>query len=181
MRWLELPSIHGWPPSDRLDGASSSPVIAKGMVEIFGAEAGVRNFAPHPPCGQSRRPRLIAKIRKDRNVAACCYYYKATFNPTLARLTRAGGTPLPKRRASHEGRYFESVCPGSTMDWMEDPRSDLWAFPRGMARDGGFGPGSAKWTSKYGSVATSFYNIGTADGINEAGLVANALYLVESD
>jgi choloylglycine hydrolase len=70
---------------------------------------------------------------------------------------------------------------GRTMDWMEDPHSDLWAFPRGMARDGGFGAGSAKWTSKYGSLVTSFYNVGTADGMNEAGLVANALYLVESD
>jgi penicillin V acylase-like amidase (Ntn superfamily) len=74
-----------------------------------------------------------------------------------------------------------SYIAARSMDWAEDPGSDLWAFPRGMARDGGSGPGSAEWTSKYGSVITSFYNIGTADGINEAGLVANALYLVESD
>lgn len=70
---------------------------------------------------------------------------------------------------------------GRTMDWMEDPGSDLWAFPRGMAREGLAGAGAAKWTSKHGSVISAFYNIGTADGINDAGLVANALYLTETD
>jgi choloylglycine hydrolase len=50
-----------------------------------------------------------------------------------------------------------------------------------MARDGGVGRRSIKWTSKYGSVIATFHNVATADGINDAGLVANALYLVESD
>jgi penicillin V acylase-like amidase (Ntn superfamily) len=35
--------------------------------------------------------------------------------------------------------------------------------------------------SKYGSLITSGYDVGTADGINEKGLVANVLYLAESD
>jgi penicillin V acylase-like amidase (Ntn superfamily) len=67
------------------------------------------------------------------------------------------------------------------MDWAEDPGTDLWAFPREMERDGGMGDGSIKWKSKYGSVIASFYNIATVEGMNDAGLVANALYLVESD
>jgi choloylglycine hydrolase len=67
------------------------------------------------------------------------------------------------------------------MDWAENPGTDLWAFPRGLSRDGGAGTGSIKWTAKYGSVIASFYNIATVDGMNEAGLVANALYLVEAD
>ena len=50
-----------------------------------------------------------------------------------------------------------------------------------MQRDGGLGEGSIKWTSRYGSVISSFYNIATVEGMNEAGLVANTLYLVESD
>jgi penicillin V acylase-like amidase (Ntn superfamily) len=70
---------------------------------------------------------------------------------------------------------------GRSMDWAEDPNTDLWWFPRGMARDGGAGPKSIKWSSKHGSVISSFYNIATVDGMNDAGLVANALYLVESD
>src|SRR5262249_30776961 len=34
---------------------------------------------------------------------------------------------------------------------------------------------------KYGSLAVSSYEAGTADGMNEKGLVMNGLYLVESD
>jgi|GEM_PF-1722778 len=49
-----------------------------------------------------------------------------------------------------------------------------------MNRDGGAGSNSFSWVSKYGSVCTSFYDGGTADGMNEAGLVGNMLYLVES-
>lgn len=70
---------------------------------------------------------------------------------------------------------------GRTMDWMEDPGTDLWAFPRGMARDGAAGPGSIKWTSRHASVISSFYNIATVDGMNDAGLVANTLYLAEAN
>jgi len=70
---------------------------------------------------------------------------------------------------------------GRSMDWMEDPKTDLWAFPQGMKRDGGLGQGSMSWTSKYGSVIASFYNVATVEGMNSAGLVANTLYLVETD
>jgi choloylglycine hydrolase len=70
---------------------------------------------------------------------------------------------------------------GRTMDWYDDTGTDLWAFPRGMVRDGGVGPGSIKWKSKYGSLVADIYDIATADGINDAGLVANILYLTESD
>jgi penicillin V acylase-like amidase (Ntn superfamily) len=70
---------------------------------------------------------------------------------------------------------------GRSMDWAEDPGTDLWSFPRGLKRDGGAGPGSIEWTSEHGSVISSFYNIATVDGMNDAGLVANALYLVEAD
>jgi choloylglycine hydrolase len=67
------------------------------------------------------------------------------------------------------------------MDWGEDMQSDLWVFPAGMARNGACGAGSLEWTSKYGSLIVSGYNIGTADGVNEKGLVGNLLYLAESD
>jgi choloylglycine hydrolase len=73
------------------------------------------------------------------------------------------------------------VITGRSMDWSEDMHSDLWVFPKGIKRDGAAGPKSIAWTSKYGSLIVSGYNVGTADGMNEKGFVANLLYLAESD
>jgi penicillin V acylase-like amidase (Ntn superfamily) len=75
----------------------------------------------------------------------------------------------------------DTIITGRSMDWDEDIKTNLWAFPRGMKRDGAAGPNSPKWVSKYGSVIASGYDVGTADGMNEKGLVANVLYLAESD
>ncbi|MGF7159633.1 choloylglycine hydrolase [Rhodoligotrophos appendicifer] len=72
------------------------------------------------------------------------------------------------------------VITGRNMDWKEDMASNLWVFPAGMARDGAAGAQSLKWTSSYGSVIVSGYEAGTTDGMNEKGLVANLLYLAES-
>lgn len=75
------------------------------------------------------------------------------------------------------GTYIVGRC----MDWSDaTAKTRLWFFPKGMQRDGGAGDNSFKWVSKYGSVCTSFYDAGTADGMNEAGLVGNMLYLAES-
>jgi choloylglycine hydrolase len=67
-----------------------------------------------------------------------------------------------------------------SMDWQEDVLTNLWAFPRGMERNGEVGSHSIHWTSRYGSVIASGYDISTTDGMNEKGLVVNALWLVES-
>ena len=68
-----------------------------------------------------------------------------------------------------------------SMDWMEDPGSEIWVFPRGLKRSGNAGPKSLQWTSRFGSVGVSFYGVATVVGINEKGLVAYTLYLAESD
>lgn len=83
-------------------------------------------------------------------------------------------------RAVYFGKEGQTVT-GRSMDWMEDVYSDLWVFPRGMARDGGVGAGSLQWTSRYGSVVTCAYKAVSVDGMNEKGLVANLLYLAESE
>jgi choloylglycine hydrolase len=75
----------------------------------------------------------------------------------------------------------ETVLVARSMDWAEDPGTNLYCFPRGMKREGAAGPNSIQWTSKYGSVICAFYEVGSVDGMNEKGFVANALYLVESD
>jgi penicillin V acylase-like amidase (Ntn superfamily) len=74
-----------------------------------------------------------------------------------------------------------TVITGRSMDWGEDMRSNIWALPKGMKRDGRGGANTPAWESKYGSVTVSAYDIATSEGINEAGLVVNVLALVESD
>jgi penicillin V acylase-like amidase (Ntn superfamily) len=74
----------------------------------------------------------------------------------------------------------DQVITARSMDWKSDVGTNLWVFPRGMKRSGEAGPNSIQWTSKYGSVIASAYDISTTDGMNEAGLVANVLWLVES-
>ncbi|MFU8824680.1 linear amide C-N hydrolase [Yoonia sp.] len=74
----------------------------------------------------------------------------------------------------------DRILTGRSMDWKLPIVSNLWAFPRGMARDGAAGERSLEWTSRYGSLAVSGYDISTADGMNEAGLVVNLLWEVEA-
>lgn len=80
--------------------------------------------------------------------------------------------------------YFgadDQVITARSMDWKVDVGTNLWLFPRGMERSGNAGENSITWTSKYGSVIASAYDIATTDGMNEEGLVANVLWLVESE
>ncbi|MEG0973854.1 MAG: linear amide C-N hydrolase [Comamonas sp.] len=72
------------------------------------------------------------------------------------------------------------VMTARSMDWKQDITSNLWVLPRGMVRTGETGKNSLHWTSRYGSVITSGYDISTTDGVNEAGLQANLLWLAES-
>lgn len=81
-----------------------------------------------------------------------------------------------------------AVVVGRSMDWPESTEPKLTVFPRGMARDGGrLGPETivsdnpAKWTSKYGSLVTTIYGIGSVDGLNEKGLGAHLLFLTATD
>lgn len=73
------------------------------------------------------------------------------------------------------------VATGRSMDWKTDMHSNIWIFPRGMERNGETGSNSLTWTSKYGSVVTSAFEIASTDGMNEKGLVANLLWLPETE
>ena len=102
----------------------------------------------------------------------------------LAILLVLGGMALQEAGACTRAVYLgpqETIITVRSMDWMSDLGSNLWAFPRGMQRDGAAGPTSIRWTSKYGSVVASAFEAVTADGMNEKGLVANLLYLAESE
>lgn len=82
-------------------------------------------------------------------------------------------------RAVYKGPEH-TVLTARSMDWREEIPANLWLFPRGIARDGAVGANSVRWTSKYGSIVASSFDIASADGMNEKGLVANLLWLVES-
>lgn len=75
----------------------------------------------------------------------------------------------------------DMVVTARSMDWKDEIQANLWVFPRGMERSGEVGKNSVKWKSKYGSVIATAWDIATADGMNEKGLVANILWLVESE
>ena len=72
------------------------------------------------------------------------------------------------------------VVTGRTMDWSEDLHTNLYIFPRGTARRGANSSNTVTWTSKYGSVVATGYDIGVSEGMNEAGLIVNLLFLPES-
>lgn len=74
-----------------------------------------------------------------------------------------------------------TVITGRTMDFSLEIPANQWIFPRGMERSGEVGESSIFWTSKYGSLVVSSWDISVADGMNEKGLVANMLWLVESE
>ena len=83
-------------------------------------------------------------------------------------------------RVVYQGKD-NTVLTARSMDWKEDTRTNLWIFPRGMKRNGEIGKNPLEWTSKYGSVVASAYDICSTDGMNEKGLVADLLWLAESE
>jgi penicillin V acylase-like amidase (Ntn superfamily) len=73
-----------------------------------------------------------------------------------------------------------TILTARSMDWRDEIPVNLWLFPRAMERHGVVGENSISWTSRYGSVIASAFDIATTDGINEKGLVANILWLAEA-
>lgn len=73
------------------------------------------------------------------------------------------------------------VMTARSMDWEGDIPANLWVFPRGMERNGLVGLSSVKWESKYGSLIATSWDFATSDGMNEKGLVANVLWLAETE
>jgi len=80
-----------------------------------------------------------------------------------------------------------AVLTGRSMDWPESTQPLIVAFPRGRVRNGihpaGIieDPNPLRWTSRYASLVTTIYGIGSIDGLNETGLAAHGLYLESTD
>lgn len=65
---------------------------------------------------------------------------------------------------------------GRSLDWKNPIPTNLYVYPRGMAKMGNSVPGSVTWTSKYGAVYAVSYDGGVTEGMNEKGLVVNGLF-----
>jgi penicillin V acylase-like amidase (Ntn superfamily) len=104
---------------------------------------------------------------------------KTSFRAFLAAILLLDLPVSPCSRAVYLGDN-DQVITVRSMDWKVDVGTNLWVFPRGVAHTGQAGPRSIQWTSRYGSVIASGYDVSTTDGVNEKGLAANLLWLVES-
>ncbi len=65
---------------------------------------------------------------------------------------------------------------GRSLDWKTPIPTNLYVYPRGIAKKGSDVPGSVEWTSKYGAVYAVGYDGGITEGMNEMGLVINGLF-----
>ncbi|KAJ9636482.1 uncharacterized protein PV06_01537 [Exophiala oligosperma] len=108
----------------------------------------------------------------SKNLITLCSLVPLLVTPTLAcsRVTYNTGPQDGNR-----------TIVGRSMDWLTPTNSSIFAFPAGLQRNGSAGGNSLNWTSKYGSVITTAYDLSTCDGINDQGLVANLLYLADGD
>jgi penicillin V acylase-like amidase (Ntn superfamily) len=73
-----------------------------------------------------------------------------------------------------------SVLVGRNMDWVDEMETALWVLPRGQERNDAI-EGKLAWTSQYGSVVASQYDLIATDGVNEVGLAGHLLWLAESE
>lgn len=73
-----------------------------------------------------------------------------------------------------------AVLVGRNMDFHQDLQTNLWTQPRGITRDDGV-DGALTWTSKYGSLVATAFDMISVDGLNEKGLAGHVLWLAESD
>lgn len=88
----------------------------------------------------------------------------------------SASTALPCSRVlwvAGDGQVFV----GRTQDWTEKANSSFRVYPRGMERTGAVAENPHKWTSKYGSLVITGYDLATHEGVNEKGLSAHILYL----
>ena len=65
---------------------------------------------------------------------------------------------------------------GRTLDWRTPIPTNLYVYPRGMQKQGMPSGNTFHWKSKYGSVLAVSYDGGVTEGMNEKGLIMNALF-----
>lgn len=85
------------------------------------------------------------------------------------------GTASPCSRVVLHGKD-NLIVVGRTLDWRTPIPTHLYVYPRGMKKQGMPEGNTLHWESKYGSVLAVSYDGGVTEGMNEKGLVMNALF-----
>lgn len=65
---------------------------------------------------------------------------------------------------------------GRSLDWKTPIPTNLYVYPRGIAKVSSDQPGAIHWVSRYGAVYAVGYDGGITEGMNEKGLVINGLF-----
>lgn len=94
---------------------------------------------------------------------------------TLAGAFLAAGSAMPCSRVVLHGSDTLTLV-GRTLDWRTPIPTYLYVYPRGMQKQGMPDGNTYHWESKYGSVLAVSYDGGVTEGMNEKGLVMNALF-----
>lgn len=68
------------------------------------------------------------------------------------------------------------VVVGRTLDWRTPIPTNLYVYPRGVEKQAMPEGNTYHWRSRYGSVVAVSYDGGVTEGMNECGLVMNALF-----
>lgn len=63
-----------------------------------------------------------------------------------------------------------------SLDWKTPIPTNVYVYPRGIAKQGSDAAGAVTWTSRYGAVYAVSYDAGVTEGMNEKGLVVNGLF-----
>lgn len=93
----------------------------------------------------------------------------------LAAASFGSGDAMACSRVLYKGLDSLMVV-GRSLDWKTPIPTNLYVYPRGMAKVGSDKPGAVSWTSKYGAVYAVGYDGGITEGMNEMGLVVNGLF-----
>lgn len=99
---------------------------------------------------------------------------KFLFACAIAALLGAGEA-IPCSRIVFHGKDNLTLV-GRTLDWKTPIPTNLYVYPRGMKKQGMPDGNTLRWVSKYGSVLAVSYDGGVTEGMNEKGLVMNALF-----
>lgn len=93
----------------------------------------------------------------------------------IAAMLAGTGHALSCSRVVFQGKDSLTLV-GRTLDWKTPIPTNLYVYPRGMAKQGMPSGNTLRWKSKYGSVVAVSYDGGVTEGMNERGLIMNALF-----